>query len=377
MNLVPPPRLIPVLLVVLLITSIGVLATSVADVGQPGAEADRTITGSIVVDGPPRNLDEDVQVRIDAGPRDSFAVTEDGTLRVENEAAVTTSELTFAEGGRGGHYEIGLSGGTDHYVIRLTVANRTEWVIIPSAGALVFEPDQGEAKVNAKLIYEDRYYGDWEISDADGDPIRELNNPTVSNDSRAGGSTSGGPLSEFVGYGEPPSEDPNVWELGMGSSSESEETVWIDWGVLGLHTIAGLGLVIALIVGVAAVYVRSGTPTFDPEEHEVHEPPSTENIAAVAGELADRIENESVHANEVYRAWDAMVRTLDVADPDPVTPREFEHHAIAGGIDPDHAAELTQLFQAVRYGGEPPAAHEDRAVAVLRRIEETYGSEEE
>lgn len=361
--------LIPVLLVLLLITSIGVLAASVADVGQPGAESDRSITVSTGVEDAVRTTDhDDIRIRIDVGPPESFVVHGDRDLRLRDDAGVTRT-ATIADGETHANWEIEVDGGLDRYWVRLTIDNRVDWIVRPRAAEVVFAPDEFEKTVYAN-VSRDRDNGErpvwW--------PSNNSNTTYVPNRTGVPGPGSSDPASErFVGYGEPPADEgdePTVWSLTVGSFDGGGATVWIDWGILRLHTIVGLGLVFALIAGVAAVYVRSGTPTVDPEGAAVPETPSTENIASVAGQLADRIEDESVHANEVYRAWDAMVCSLAVEHPEPVTPAEFEYKAIEAGIDPDDASELTQLFQAVRYGGEPPADYEDRAVAVLRRIED-------
>jgi len=68
-----------------------------------------------------------------------------------------------------------------------------------------------------------------------------------------------------------------------------------------------------------------------------------------------------------------MTAALDVADPETATPGEFADAARTAGLDPDAVADLTTVFEAVRYGDEPAANHEDRALAALRRIERDAG----
>lgn len=96
-------------------------------------------------------------------------------------------------------------------------------------------------------------------------------------------------------------------------------------------------------------------------------------IGTAAGEAADRIEDDAGLANEVYRAWAEMAEPLAVDHPETSTPAEFADAATDAGIRPDDVAELTTLFEEVRYGtAEATADRERRAVDALRRIERTY-----
>lgn len=108
--------------------------------------------------------------------------------------------------------------------------------------------------------------------------------------------------------------------------------------------------------------------------------PSGQDLAAIggeAGEIADRIEAGMEDLdNLVYEAWHEMARRVPVRDPSTCTTGEFAEAATAAGMQPDHVDELTQLFDEVRYGDAPAAEREDRAVAVLRRIESSYAAEE-
>ncbi len=121
----------------------------------------------------------------------------------------------------------------------------------------------------------------------------------------------------------------------------------------------------------------------EPTEEETEEPAVVEPdidpevLARIAGEAADRIEQDASDAgldNEVYRAWQDMTDHLDVDARETFTPGEFARRAIAAGMDSDDVMELTGLFEEVRYGDRPPTAErERRAVDTLRRIERTYG----
>jgi hypothetical protein len=55
-------------------------------------------------------------------------------------------------------------------------------------------------------------------------------------------------------------------------------------------------------------------------------------------------------ANEVDQLWLAMVRRLDVDDPETTTPTEFAREAVRAGMDPDGVRTLTGVFEEVRYG---------------------------
>lgn len=101
-----------------------------------------------------------------------------------------------------------------------------------------------------------------------------------------------------------------------------------------------------------------------------------EAFGDVAGRAADRIERTDELDNEIYRAWVEMTGHLDVEHPASSTPGEFADAAIAAGVAPDDVAELTELFERVRYGHDDPTTErERRAIDALRRIESQYGSE--
>lgn len=147
----------------------------------------------------------------------------------------------------------------------------------------------------------------------------------------------------------------------------------------GDPTLAPPLLVVLLGVAVAAavgVLVRGGTDEDAPDADET--PAATTAVGRAAGRAADRIEDEAAVDNEVYRAWAEMTDLLDVPDPETSTPREFEAAAVDAGMAAEDVRELTRLFEAVRYGGvEPDGESEQRAVAVLRRIEAAYAGAED
>lgn len=146
-------------------------------------------------------------------------------------------------------------------------------------------------------------------------------------------------------------------------------------GVSTPNAILGILLFVALAGAVVLLFVSTADEEDEPEPPE-GEPPEMADVAAVgrvAGDAADRIEGEADVENEVYRAWDEMTRLLELPNPEASTPAEFAAAAVDAGMDADDVSELTDLFEAVRYGGVAPTAErERRAVGALRRIEDEY-----
>jgi hypothetical protein len=140
--------------------------------------------------------------------------------------------------------------------------------------------------------------------------------------------------------------------------------------------------IVVLLVGIAlaALVVSRGDALLERVEGEgrTREPErDLRDLGRVAGAAADRLATEETNVeNEVTRAWRQMVDLLDIRDPQADTPRAFANAAIEAGMAHDDVAELTELFEAVRYGGRPASAdRRERALAAFRRIEETYGGE--
>ena len=139
-------------------------------------------------------------------------------------------------------------------------------------------------------------------------------------------------------------------------------------------------LLAATLVAALVLFVKSTRGDApDEEEPPVPEPDDEVRVAAVgraAGEAADRIETTNDLDNEVYRAWREMTTHLDVARPASSTPAEFAGAAVDAGLDREDVADLTTLFEEVRYGDRPATAErEKRALAALRRIEEGYADD--
>ena len=139
-------------------------------------------------------------------------------------------------------------------------------------------------------------------------------------------------------------------------------------------------LLLAIGGAFAALFYSDGGG--EPSEQESDERPADEErrseIGRAAGRAADRIEDSEEFENEVYRAWREMTDALPVDRPASSTPGEFAAAARDVGVDNDDVAELTELFEAVRYGGrEATGDREERAVAALRRIEAAYGGDDD
>lgn len=130
----------------------------------------------------------------------------------------------------------------------------------------------------------------------------------------------------------------------------------------------------ALLVGVAALYVASGSEEIVPPEVVDDEEADLAAFAAAAGRAADRIEATDADVdNAVYQAWTQMTSLLALPDHDTTTPAEFAGAAVDRGLDEADVTQLTTLFQEVRYGRLDPEPREEMAVQTLRQIERQYG----
>lgn len=127
--------------------------------------------------------------------------------------------------------------------------------------------------------------------------------------------------------------------------------------------VGGIGLLVA---------ITGDDETFEPVADDQPEP-ETAAFARAAGRAADRIEATNVSVdNAVYEAWLEMTGLLHIDAPKTTAPRDFARAATGAGLEESDVAELTELFNEVRYGGRDAATREDRAVEILRTIERTY-----
>jgi len=140
--------------------------------------------------------------------------------------------------------------------------------------------------------------------------------------------------------------------------------------------VAGGVFGLALLAVGAVLYRSTGDQTVGTlaDDEENREPADIADLAAAAGKAADRIEQYNADVdNAVYRAWWEMTSLLQVPRPDSATPGEFADAAVDLGMDEADVAELTELFEEVRYGRRDAASREERAVETLRSIETMYG----
>ncbi|WP_436910849.1 DUF4129 domain-containing protein [Halosimplex marinum] len=139
-----------------------------------------------------------------------------------------------------------------------------------------------------------------------------------------------------------------------------------------------LGVFGVVLVATAAVLFRASgdqaITTMEEEAVDEGEGADVMDLAQAAGRAADRLEEHNADVdNEVYRAWWEMTSMLDVPNPDSATPGEFAEAAVDVGLGEDDVAELTRLFEEVRYGKRDAESREDLAIDVFRNIEQEYG----
>ncbi|WP_435347558.1 DUF4129 domain-containing protein [Haloarchaeobius sp. HRN-SO-5] len=153
-----------------------------------------------------------------------------------------------------------------------------------------------------------------------------------------------------------------------------------DPGVVVQPTVVLVLLATTLVVGVVGYVVWSGEheargePDPEPEDEGTGTVARVAALGTVAGRAADRLEQTDATENEVYRAWVEMTTYLPVEHPKSSTPAEFASAAVDAGVARDDVADLTRLFEEVRYGGEPVTdERESRAIDALRAIEAEYG----
>lgn len=146
--------------------------------------------------------------------------------------------------------------------------------------------------------------------------------------------------------------------------------------------VVAAGLLVALVVLYSEetrALMGVGTPSDeDPDFEEEYDARALKMLGRTAGEAADRIDESGDADNEVYRAWREMTEHLDVDRPESSTPGEFATAAVGAGMDRADVSDLTDVFEEVRYGGLPPTSEaEERALAALRGIEQSYADRED
>lgn len=108
--------------------------------------------------------------------------------------------------------------------------------------------------------------------------------------------------------------------------------------------------------------------------------PESAAVGTAAGRAADELETEmetdTARSNAIYHAWQEMTTHLDLQR-ETSTPGEFAAAAVAAGMARDDVDELTELFEATRYGDiDASEERERRALATLRRIEREYAEKQ-
>lgn len=160
---------------------------------------------------------------------------------------------------------------------------------------------------------------------------------------------------------------PNV----SGGGGSGGETASTGPSPLSLVLVALVGVV--LLVAAVTVNRRSGTDERSDSEGGDRATGEAAAVGRAAGRAADRIAATAELDNEVYRAWREMTGLLAVEQRETTTPREFERAAVEAGMEPKDVADLTDLFERVRYDDdEATPADERRAIELLERIESRY-----
>jgi len=165
----------------------------------------------------------------------------------------------------------------------------------------------------------------------------------------------------------------------LSPSEERDGETSSESGISALLTGSEAVLVFSLLAVVgAALTLRSVSGSVDEtagdgEADEVPGEERREAAAAAASRAADAVADadgdRSDLSNAVYRAWYDLTAAVDVTNPDSATTGEFADAARSAGLDAGSVADLTAVFEAVRYGDEPATDHEERALTALRRIE--------
>lgn len=112
-----------------------------------------------------------------------------------------------------------------------------------------------------------------------------------------------------------------------------------------------------------------------------HRRDSLSEFSAVAGAAAEDLESGGDLKNVVLRCYREMSRLLSELQGVPfgeaMTAREFERQLRQVGVRDSHVAQLSRLFEQVRYGGRGGDPREERqALDCLRAVERAYGQRE-
>lgn len=143
---------------------------------------------------------------------------------------------------------------------------------------------------------------------------------------------------------------------------------------------AVLALLAIGVVGVGLFVLRTTDASVDPApaDDEGTDAAQRAAVADAAAAAADDLAAGADFDNAVYRAWQEMTAALDVTNPETSTPGEFAAAAVEAGFDREAVTDLTQVFEEVRYGGQPAAGdRERRAEAALRTLQHAVDTTED
>jgi hypothetical protein len=104
---------------------------------------------------------------------------------------------------------------------------------------------------------------------------------------------------------------------------------------------------------------------------------SKEDLQEIAAQAAAELRGGLAVEEVVIRCWARMADVLATrveATSASITPRELADFLTRWGVHHQAVAELTTLFEEVRYGHKADAPRRDRALAALAAIEEAYGA---
>lgn len=173
--------------------------------------------------------------------------------------------------------------------------------------------------------------------------------------------------------GTPPPTPENTSDFGQGEPNSFVIPEGDPAGIVILAGLLGIVVFLAWRSGSIQTVIASLANT---QSDEIDE--SLDAVGDLAGQVADTVEaatSARAADNAIFRAWREMVDLLDAADPQSATPRQFAATAIEAGMDQEDVTVLTETFEEVRYGDAPLSQERrERAVAALRRIEQTHGS---
>jgi hypothetical protein len=190
------------------------------------------------------------------------------------------------------------------------------------------------------------------------DAIYQGSSPTISGRSPTGGTSEvqsgsdGQPVRLFA------FPDINV-DQGLKNSSQSQSTI---------QRLA-IGLVLLFLGAILLIrHLTSNDPHAETPTDEVTDTTGEKSVPETPVVSA----SNPPPMNDVYRAWRAMIMSLDAPLEKGDTPTDLAGKAIRDGFPETPVTELTALFCSVRYGGKPPSdEREQSAQHALDQVQQT------